>query len=139
MGQSAASPCAIPETDGAPSIGEASVRVLIVDDDAELRRVLTLALTDEEYDVRSVPDGQAALEVLESWAPQVILLDLMMPRMDGWTFRTQQLATQRVAQIPVIVLSAARDVRFEGLQPTVVMPKPFNLDRLLNTVAELVR
>jgi len=67
------------------------------------------------------------------------LLDLMMPDMDGWTFRAKQLDTQGSAHIPVIVLSAAHDLRVEGLRPAAVMAKPFSLDLLLHTVADLVR
>ena len=118
---------------------EGAARVLVVDDDPDLRHVLVLALTDEGYDVRGVPDGRTALEMLEVWVPRVILLDLMMPSMDGWSFRAKQLATQGSDAIPVVVLSAARDPRVEALRPAAVMSKPFNLDQLLHTVADLVR
>jgi CheY-like chemotaxis protein len=119
-------------------LGDAA-RVLVVDDDSELRRVLALALADEGYDVRAAPDGWAALELLEAWRPRVILLDLMMPGMDGWAFRARQLATPVAAEVPVIVLSADRDVRVEALRPAAFLPKPFNLQALLDAVAELAR
>ena len=118
---------------------ERAARVLVVDDDPDLRRVLTLALTDEGYDVRAVPDGREALDLLEAWRPRVILLDLMMPDVDGWSFRARQLATPGAEDVPVVILSAARDVRIEALRPAAVVPKPFDLELLLATVADLAR
>src|SRR4051794_18799987 len=112
-----------------------SARILVIDDDPDLRDVLTYALADEGYDVRNAADGRTALEILQSWQPNVILLDLMMPILDGWGFRERQLAEADIADIPVIVLSAARDLRVESLHPDAVVPKPFNLPHLLDTVA----
>jgi DNA-binding response OmpR family regulator len=115
----------------------AATRILVVDDDPELRHVLALALTEEGYEVRCAPDGQAALHLLEEWLPRLILLDLMMPELDGWSFRARQLATERARDVPVVILSAARDPSVEALKPAAVIPKPFNLARLLDTVANL--
>jgi DNA-binding response OmpR family regulator len=72
------------------------------------------------------------------WVPHVIVLDLMMPDLDGWAFRAEQLATPGAVDIPVIVLSAARDVQAEVLEPAVFVPKPFNLEQLLAKVKEIV-
>ena len=101
--------------------------------------MLELALADEGYAVRAAPDGRAALALLETWRPHLILLDLMMPVLDGWGFRARQLATPGAEDLPVIVLSAARDMRVEALRPAAVVPKPFDLELLLNTVADLMR
>jgi DNA-binding response OmpR family regulator len=111
----------------------------VVDDDPDLRRVLTLALADEGYDVRAAPDGRAALAVLETLRPRAIMPDLMMPVLDGWGFRARQLAASGAEDVPVIVLSAARDARVEALRPAGVVPKPFNLQHLLDTVADVAR
>ena len=116
---------------------EAVARILVVDDDPDLRRMLTLALTDEGYDVRAVENGRAALDMLETWRPRVILLDLMMPDGDGWAFRARQLATPGTADVPVVILSAAGDVAVDSLRPAAFVPKPFNLELLLTTVADL--
>jgi len=115
------------------------VVILVVDDDPDLRSLLTLALADEGYEVRAAPDGRVALDLLEAWPPRVILLDLMMPIMDGWAFRARQLATRGSDHIPVIVFSAAPDMRVAALRPAAVLSKPFNLDVLLATVADLAR
>jgi two-component system response regulator MprA len=117
-------------------------RVLVVDDDPSIREVLISALEDEGYEVRAAPDGAVALELLESWRPDVILLDLMMPNVDGWTFRTRQLAAGMADQVPVIVLSAGYNLQrpsVEGLRATAVMAKPFDLDALLGFVGGLLR
>lgn len=117
---------------------EPAARVLVVDDDPDLRQLLTIALADEGYDVRAAPNGRAALDLLEAWQPRLIVLDLMMPELDGWAFRAEQLATPGAADVPVIVLSAAREVKPEVLRPAAFVPKPFNLEQLLDTVTAVV-
>jgi DNA-binding response OmpR family regulator len=112
-------------------------RILVIDDDPELRHVLAMALADEGYEVRCAPDGRVALDVLHEWRPRLILLDLMMPEVDGWTFRARQLELEPVKDVPVVILSAARDPSVDALKPAAVMPKPFNLGRLLDIVANL--
>src|SRR5262249_59623485 len=81
--------------------------VLVVDDDFDIRAMIAQILELEGFEVISGPSGQAALERLRDGAaiPRVILLDLMMPHMDGWEFRSRQLADPRLAAIPVAVLS----------------------------------
>ena len=112
-------------------------RVLVVDDDADIRETLSLILEDEGYDVQSAADGAAALAVLRSGpAPDVILLDLMMPVMNGWQFRDAQLKDLAFASVPVVVLSADSSLRdkasyFGG----VYLSKPVNIDSLLTTIA----
>jgi CheY-like chemotaxis protein len=85
-------------------------RVLVVDDDPGIRRMVSLVLAGEGYDVRTAEDGRQALDLLASWHPAVILLDLMMPVMDGWTFLVAQQADPVLAPIPVIVMSASGDL-----------------------------
>src|SRR5690349_16993945 len=87
-------------------------RVLVVDDDADIRETVSLILEDEGYEVQSAQDGAAALGVLRAGPlPDVILLDLMMPVMNGWQFREQQTRDPRLAAIPVVVLSADSSLR----------------------------
>jgi two-component system response regulator MprA len=112
--------------------------VLVVDDDRDIRDVLTDALEAEGYTVVTAADGQEALDWLRSGAarPCVILLDLMMPRMDGIQFRTELLNHSEFALIPVVVLSAdpsaivaARSLNFAGS-----LRKPVQLEALLAAV-----
>jgi two-component system response regulator MprA len=115
-------------------------RVLVVDDDALIREALATALGDEGYAVRVAADGRVALDTLSHWRPDVIVLDLMMPVMDGPTFRAAQRAIAEVARIPVIILSAAHGVhaRAAGLDAAAIFGKPFDLGVLLETVERLI-
>ena len=114
-------------------------RVLVVDDEALIRETLEAALEDEGYVVRSAPNGEEALRVLAVWRPDVILLDLMMPVLDGWAFRDAQRDRVDLAAIPVIILSGARNVRASAqqLNADAAIAKPFELDEVLSTVARL--
>ena len=111
-------------------------RVLVVDDDASVRTALALTFEDEGYETRAAEDGRAALELLVVWPPDVIVLDLVMPGMDGPAFRAAQLRQAGLAEIPVIVLSAAqRPERLaEPLHPSAVLPKPCDPDALIGAV-----
>jgi DNA-binding response OmpR family regulator len=119
---------------------EGNGRVLVVDDDALIRDTLATALADEGYAVRVATDGKAALATMGSWRPDVIVLDLMMPVMDGLAFRAIQRSASETARIPVIVLSAAHEVqtRAAPLEPAAIFPKPFDLGALLDTIAGLL-
>ena len=111
--------------------------MLVVDDHEDIRNTLSLALDDEGYEVRAAANGQEALTVLEEWTPCVILLDLMMPVMDGWAFREEQLRRQDGHASPVVILSAAGELEKhrESLAAAAVIPKPFDIDRVVETVA----
>jgi two-component system response regulator MprA len=111
-------------------------RVLVVDDDPWIRSILTILLADEGHEVRLAEDGEAALELLHCWQPQVIVLDLMMPNVDGWAFRARQLAEADLARIPVIIMSAGthRRERLQALQASAVFSKPFDIEALANEV-----
>ena len=115
-------------------------RILVIDDDEALRELLTEVLTDEGWTVKVAADGLAGLDVLEGWRSDLIVLDHVMPRMDGPAFRAAQRARRDFAAIPVLLLSAARDLRAEGdaLGVAAAMPKPFDLDALVATIDRLL-
>jgi DNA-binding response OmpR family regulator len=119
---------------------EAARRVLVVDDDPSIQGFLAEALTDEGYGVRTAANGREALSVLDTWRPDLILLDLMMPEMDGWAFRAKQRTIPAVADVPVIVFSATRDLvsKAAALEPAHVFAKPFDLEALLGTIERLI-
>ena len=94
-------------------------RVLVVDDDADIRA--------------------AVCEVLGDWQPDVILLDLAMPEMDGWDFLAEQQAHLILGQIPVIVMSGRQNLGRQALPAADVLPKPFILSRLLDRLEQLTR
>jgi CheY-like chemotaxis protein len=83
-------------------------QILIVDDDRDVREILAAILSDEGYDVGLATDGLDALEQLRRGVcPNAILLDLMMPVMDGWKFLTEVRRAPALAHIPVIVMTAS--------------------------------
>jgi CheY-like chemotaxis protein len=113
-------------------------RILVVEDDSDLRRSLAEVLEDEGFEVSCARDGEDALRQLDGPAPHAILLDLTMPGMDGWTFRSRQRGDPRLAGIPTVVISAAYagDPRgmAEELAPDAYLPKPFEIASLLSTL-----
>jgi CheY-like chemotaxis protein len=109
--------------------------ILIVDDDTDVREVLGELLADEGYATRMCPNGRAALDLLRSGAlPQLILLDLMMPEMDGWQFRAEQLRDASLRDIPVVVMTASRGVDRDDLGGAEVLQKPVGLGDILDAV-----
>ena len=115
-------------------------RILVVDDDALIRDTLATALGDEGYVVRVAPDGRTALSSIGNWRPDLIVLDLMMPVMNGVEFRAAQRSAADTAQIPGIILSAAHEVqsRAASVDPAFVFSKPFDLGALLDAIADVL-
>ena len=115
-------------------------RLLVVDDDAELCESITDALTDAGYEPVTAGDGLRAMTLSrDGEAPRLILLDLMMPDMNGWEFREQQLSDQQTKDIPVVVMTASRDLRRHPVQADAFLFKPFTLDDLLEQVQRVIR
>ena len=114
--------------------------VLIVEDDLDTREMLEQFLEIEGFRVKTAENGQRALECLnEGCGACVILLDLMMPVMDGWQFRQEQARRADLADIPVIVVSAAGRDRIQKIQADAYVSKPIDLDELLGCVAQFCR
>lgn len=112
--------------------------ILLVEDDYAIRETVADVLQGEGFAVTCAANGEEALRRLadEGLQPCVILLDLMMPVMDGWTFRDEQQRDPRISAIPVVVLSAGAGAEgtLDRLDPAAFLPKPFELDRLLDVV-----
>jgi len=113
-------------------------QVLVVEDEPMIRAVLDEALRSVGYEVTTASDGRRALALLDGLTPDVIMLDLMMPVMDGFAFRARQLLSARLASIPVIVLSATHELESAAavLRPHAFLRKPFDLDIVLDRVAK---
>ncbi len=114
-------------------------RVLIVEDDAIIRLDLANILREEGYETFAAANGMSALDVLKGGQKfGLILIDLMMPVMDGWTLRAELLKDEELAKVPVVIISAANDLGREvsGLKASGFLAKPFSLDHLLDVVAE---
>ena len=109
--------------------------VLIVEDDADLREMMAQLLALEGFQTVTVANGREALDYLQGTAtPDLILLDLMMPVMDGWEFRRQQQADPSLSQVPVIVLSAVDQSRAADVNAAAFLKKPLDFDRLIRLV-----
>lgn len=107
--------------------------ILVVDDDPEIGELLRVALTDDGYAVAAVQNGREALHYLRSHADTcLILLDLMLPVMDGANFRAAQLRDRSLAWIPLVVMSAAVDAsrRARALGARLLIRKPIDLDEV---------
>ena len=117
-----------------------TTRILVVEDDADVRYVVSDALQDAGYAVATAIDGSDALDQIDQHPPDAILLDLAMPSMDGWSFLEARRNDDRWARIPVGIMSAApvlcRTADAFGVQ--VAIAKPFVLEELLARVENLV-
>src|SRR5260370_6286163 len=112
--------------------------VLVVDDDPDILQTLALCLSTEGYRVLMAANGREALQVLESDRPACILLDLMMPVMDGWQF-VAEIEKRGLRASPLLILSADRAVQGHAtkLRADSFLAKPFDLDELLVKVSQL--
>jgi CheY-like chemotaxis protein len=117
----------------------ASVRVLVVEDDTDIRETVAELLVEEGYEVQTASSGQDALEWLRDGEvlPDVVLLDLMMPIMDGWTFYDHLQQQAHWAALPIVVVSADANVHEKAarLKPVACLRKPVGIDELLGVVA----
>lgn len=110
--------------------------ILVVDDDADFRRLLQLWLTANGFDVTEASNGMEALRVMSRSKPSLILLDLMMPVLDGRGFRTQQLRNPEFANIPVLCISAAHEAEqtAQEIGAAGCIMKPIEMDSLIDSI-----
>jgi CheY-like chemotaxis protein len=116
-------------------------RVLVVDDDAVIRQLITVNLELEGFEVLTAEDGQDCLDKVKGFDPTVITLDIMMPTMDGWEAATALRADPETAGIKVVLLSArAQEAdlqRGNRIGVDAYLTKPFDPDELISTVRRL--
>jgi len=114
--------------------------VLVVEDDACIRDLVLELLGGEGWKVVGAGNGEEALRRLREGPvrPELILLDLMMPVMDGWQFRAEQLRDPTLAQIPVVLMSASPEEVAAEVSVDDRVPKPFDIDALLRAVTRHV-
>jgi CheY-like chemotaxis protein len=123
-------------SDADAGAGLARRPVLVVDDDRDIRETLAEILADEGYEVHTARNGAEGLQVVASTRPGLVLLDLFMPVMDGIEFRRQQLGDPHIADVPVVVISAAAGLerRVESLGLAGWLEKPIHIDALFAIV-----
>jgi DNA-binding response OmpR family regulator len=126
----------------AESTGTSQVRVLVADDEPPIRLLCQVNLALAGMDVLQAADGQEALDLARSQVPDLILLDLMMPRLDGWTVAEELAADKRTSGIPVLFLTARATTadrrRAEELGALGYILKPFDPVGLGPLVTEVV-
>jgi len=109
--------------------------ILVVDDDVDIRATLTDVLEDEGYRVDAVGNGREALAYLRTHrSPSIVLLDLMMPVMDGFMFRAEQNNDPALAAIPVVVMTARGSLEPGAIDVPDVLAKPLKLAALLDAI-----
>jgi CheY-like chemotaxis protein len=117
--------------------------VMVVEDDADVRDAIAEVLQDHDYQPVGAANGQEAIAHLRSHPvmPCVILLDIMMPVMDGWQFRALQRQDPHLSPIPVVVLTAHANVQEAAnkMAAAACLKKPIQLEALLATVEQFCR
>lgn len=116
--------------------------ILLIEDDLDINEAIQSILKDENFKVDAVFNGKEALDYLKNshHNPSLILIDLMMPLMNGLQFREAQLQDPRIANIPTVMLSASNNfedinkLKFQGY-----LPKPLDLDSLINIVRKFIK
>ncbi len=124
-----------------PGIARA-LRVLVVDDEAPIRLLCRVNLEAEGMNVLEAPDGPSGLELARAERPDAVLLDVMMPGLDGWTVAERLLADEETREIPIVFLTARADLRDRArgmdLGGLGYVTKPFNPVELASLVREVV-
>lgn len=121
-------------------MNEPRTRILVVEDEPTLRETLAEVLIDEGHEVRAAAHGDEALDHLDGWVPDLILLDLMMPTMDAHEFRERQRQLGIAPRAQTLVISAALgiEVAAERLGADAWIAKPFLLDEVVEAVDRLL-
>jgi two-component system, chemotaxis family, chemotaxis protein CheY len=117
-------------------------RILVIDDEPAVRRLLTDLLDGEGYVVSEAPDGIRGLDRAQHVSPDLIIVDLMMPVMNGWAFAEACRRRDICCDVPIIAISAMFDLKsaaatLDPLGVRAYLPKPFDVDMLLSLVAQL--
>ncbi|MDX6224186.1 MAG: hypothetical protein QOE64_562 [Frankiales bacterium] len=116
-------------------------RVLVVDDDDVIRQLITVNLELEGFEVHTATDGEDCLAKVKEVAPDVVTLDVMMPRLDGWDTAAALRADPETAGLKLVLLSAraqeADKAKGEGIGVDAYLTKPFDPDELVETVRRL--
>lgn len=120
-----------------------TIRVLLVEDDPAVRRILALQLESRGFAVRMAADGAEGFRALQEALPDCVVLDLMMPVMDGFELLKRIRSLGRTANLPVLILTASEDekhrVRTQQYLADAYISKPYELDRVVVTINRLAK
>jgi signal transduction histidine kinase len=126
-----------PRRDGQSAVGRQ--RILLIEDDWSIRDVLRAILEEHGYSMATAANGRQALDALQSGeTPDLIILDLRMPVMDGWQFRAAQKTDPRLAAIPVLAISADGSAKAEAIDAAAYLRKPLSTDTLLSAIGRIL-
>jgi signal transduction histidine kinase len=124
---------------GQEASAKGNKRVLVVEDDRDILKALESILGDNGYEVSTATDGREALNRLaRDVPPDVILLDLRLPVMDGWTFRNVQRRDSQLAPIPVVAMSADGTSQAQAISADAFLRKPLDIDDVLSTLQRVI-
>jgi len=118
-----------------------TVRVLVVDDDPSIRKMMMAALRREGYSFSEAANGKEALETMRSDPPDIVILDLMMPLVSGWDVLRERSGDAELISIPVIVVSANRSAELASAMDKGIcafLPKPFDISALSSLVRSCI-
>jgi CheY-like chemotaxis protein len=115
-----------------------AIRVLIVEDDDDIRTLFEVGLTLRGFIVETAANGRDGMQAIASKPPSVIVADLHMPVMDGWSFLTALSQDPRLSRIPVIILTAADDPSKTAPRPETILIKPVAMDELAGAITAAV-
>jgi chemosensory pili system protein ChpA (sensor histidine kinase/response regulator) len=125
----------------AAPVDDAVISILVVDDSVTVRKVTTRLLERQGYEVRTAKDGVEAMEILQDYKPAVVLLDIEMPRMDGFEVATQMRHSSTLKDIPIIMITSRTGdkhrERAMAIGVTDYMGKPFQEEKLLGAISQI--
>jgi signal transduction histidine kinase len=113
-------------------------RILLVEDDTDLREALGDALVESGHMVISAVDGTDGLRQMRTCRPDVVVLDLMMPKLDGWQFRLAQRNDPMLAATPIVVISASNSATAEAVDADLYLKKPLDTETLLHAIDDVI-
>lgn len=113
--------------------------ILVIEDDQALREAICDVLRDEGYATVNADTGETALALMRSGSqPSLVLLDLMMPTMNGWQFRQEQLSDPTIADIPVVVMTASRNLEGRPIDAQRILHKPVSISAIVAAIDDLL-
>jgi CheY-like chemotaxis protein len=124
---------AVPPQPSGITASDRPPRVLVVDDDPHIRKLIIASLKRERYDFLEASNGRPALEAMRRGEVDVVILDLMMPEVSGWDVLEARVRDEKMKKIPVVVISANRDpevARAFAQGIAAFLPKPFDINAL---------
>ncbi len=121
---------------------DAKPRILVVEDDFDLRTILKLQLQSQGYEIREAENGAEGFQAIQAEIPDLVILDLMMPVMDGFGFLKRARSLMDTKEVPILILTASEDeksrMRGHQYQADAYMVKPYDLEKLMWQVERLL-